>query len=87
MKNFGRRLHPESHVRPLGIVVIEVFGNLFPPDNDVPGYACNTLLLDRPIESFKMSVVVRRPDPGVPMAHPSFQDPFREPSGKLRAMV
>ena len=49
--------------------------------------ALQALILERPVKSLEMGVVVRLPDPGMAMNQPSLIEAFGEPLGELTPVV
>ena len=74
-------------MRPFLIIIPEILRYFFLPRPQIPGNPVQAFLLDSPVKSLQMSIVIRRPYPGMPMGHASFHNPFGKPFGKLRTMV
>lgn len=72
---------------PLFVVPPQILGDLLAPHHEVSRQAGETFILDGPIESFEMSVVVRLPDAGMPVRHAQMDDLFREPLRELGSMI
>lgn len=77
--DFLRRFHVERHMRPFVVVIAEIFGQLFPPPAQIHRDALQALVLNGPIETLEMGIVVRCSDAAVPVRHAALQDAFREP--------
>ena len=66
-------------MRPFGIVVSQILGNLFLPELEVFWDALDAFLLDGPVEAFEMGIVVRRSNSRVSMRQSTLQYFFRKP--------
>lgn len=64
---------------PFFVVVPEIFRNLLLPQCETSGDAFDALILDRAVESLEVGIVVRGPDPAVPVREPLRHDLLREP--------
>lgn len=77
----------QSHVWAFGVVVVEVLREHALPGGQGTCDAGKTLVLNRPVETFKVSIVGRRPDAGVPVGNRARLELHREPFGEFLAVV